>query len=83
MVGGWGLTCSRHDVDVAPLVNPPGVTGVDPFAIEPLQVALVEPLFVFPECTEGGGSKGESQDDVAHLAALDLAAFVVDNPVAG
>ena len=55
----------------------------DPFTVESLQVALVEPLFVLPERTEGGRSKRESEDDVAHLAALDLAAFVVDNPAAG
>ena len=56
----WGgLTGSRHDVDVALLVNPSGVAGVDPLPIESLQIALVEPLFVLPERTEGGRGKRE------------------------
>lgn len=51
------LTRPRHDVDVALLVDDAGVARVDPFAAEALQVALVEPLFVFPESAEGGGGE--------------------------
>ena len=56
---GDGNLCTRpcHDVDVALFVDPAGVASVDPFTAEPLHVALVEPLFVFPERAERGGGE--------------------------
>lgn len=70
-------------MDVAVLVDPARVARVNPFAAEPLQIALVEPLLVLPESAEGGGCQWKRQHDVAHLAARDLVALVIDNPGSG
>jgi hypothetical protein len=38
----------RHDRDIALLVNHPCIPGINPFAVESLQIPLVESLFVLP-----------------------------------
>jgi hypothetical protein len=66
-------------MNVAVGIDHPCVACVEPLPAKALEVAAVEALFVFPEHAEGGGREGQGQHDVAHLAAGQLLAFVVDH----
>ena len=62
------------------LVTHARILRVNPFAIETLHVALVEPFFVVEKRGRASWCKWDCKDDVAPLSLSDFFCFIVDYP---